>query len=461
MPVRGRAVALAVVLTLVTVHAASDERAAPHARIEGRIIDAMTGHPSGNVRVDLVNAPEEGGARLHSTVSSPDGSFAFAGIDPGSYRLIAAADAVHGAYGQLRPGASPQAFRVAEGDRLAGLALPVWPGSVIEGAVVDARGRPRANVTVHAVSRGDSEFRARTASDAHGRFRFGRLWPGDYLVAAVQESAPAPVMGNESGAAMPRPFPVTFAPSAATLERALVVRLPLGARRSGIVIRTADVPFGRLLVRIGAEPVVGTYFQVRLYRDRAFGHLQLVQSAFETDQTTLAIDRVPVGSYALEIERKALVTNGPFAPYWPVIQPVDVREQITSEVRLDLERDAPLAPTVEVTASRVRPSAIVRGRVSGVPVDTIAVVAFPVSPSLWVEAESVASRFERAPVDASRAFTLAGLPAGDYYIGAVAESRLALWPLPFVLRKLSEGAARIRLRAGVEQTVTLRSPAWH
>jgi hypothetical protein len=55
------------------------------------------------------------------------------------------------------------------------------------------------------------------------------------------------------------------------------------------------------------------------------------------------------------------------------------------------------------------------------------------------------------------AFTIAGLPAGDYYVAAVREEATAQWQDPRVLEALARTAEQVRLAEGNPRTVDVHS----
>jgi hypothetical protein len=53
-------------------------------------------------------------------------------------------------------------------------------------------------------------------------------------------------------------------------------------------------------------------------------------------------------------------------------------------------------------------------------------------------------------------FSFTSLPAGDYYLTAIADEDGADWQDPEVLDALSRGAARIAINDGDQKTITIR-----
>ncbi len=101
----------------------------PAAVVEGRVIDAATRAPIAFAHVWLT--PDEGPTR--TAVAGADGAFVLEGVLPGPWSVDAVAP------GYLAPVA--EGLQVAAGQTLA-VDVPMAPGGVVVGRVVDARGEP-------------------------------------------------------------------------------------------------------------------------------------------------------------------------------------------------------------------------------------------------------------------------------------------------------------------------------
>lgn len=114
--------------------------------------------------------------------SADDGSFSFAGLDPGTYRLeITGAEIV---------GRRSDVFRVFEGDSIRGVEVGVERYGSIEGRAFDENGRALAGLYADA----SRHFRAGILSTVpvrdDGSFRLERLPPGTYDVYLLEPTSP-------------------------------------------------------------------------------------------------------------------------------------------------------------------------------------------------------------------------------------------------------------------------------
>jgi hypothetical protein len=196
-----------------------DTRNAPDATavVRGRVFSAATGSPIRGAMVSLVPDLQEGAsggplapADVTRPLAPPDvvrvsqprlaaaddaGYFAFEGVAPGRYRLVATAGPNHGrylasGYGATRPNEAGRALVVAAGQEIKDANIGLMTGSAIEGRVVDDTGEPVARAVVKAarLAFGSRVPQAVTVSPAQtddlGRFRLYGLEAGTYVVLA-------------------------------------------------------------------------------------------------------------------------------------------------------------------------------------------------------------------------------------------------------------------------------------
>jgi hypothetical protein len=187
---RGRAVPAALI---ALVGAAATPFASPPQAtglIVGRVVDAATGQPvpSATVRVLAPGTARSGPTRPTDALSDTSGGFFFARLPAGNYLIYAEKPGyIQGVWGQRRPGGAAARFPLADGERVAGVTITLWPWASVAGAVVDDRGRPLGNAIVFARQErppGSAENRversARTGAD--GRYEIQDLTPGSYVV---------------------------------------------------------------------------------------------------------------------------------------------------------------------------------------------------------------------------------------------------------------------------------------
>lgn len=104
-------------------------------------------------------------------------------------------------------------------------------------------------------------------------------------------------------------------------------------------------------------------------------------------------------------------------------------------------------------------TAEISGTVTGAngPDATAEVIAFPADSVAWREIGVPARRGRNERVSKTGAFSLIGLPAGEYYVIAVPGSTVSDWRDPRFLESLSRGAVRVVLDDGGKKTVTLKT----
>ena len=158
------------------------------ARIEGRSVDAYTGHPVEAARVfvealDADGAPRQTGSQLERPVPGDASCWLLAGLAPGRYRVVAHAD------GFATSCSEP--IDLEEAEMVYDLVLRMNRGGRIAGRLVvpDADGPP-PTLRVEALAAGtptqDDEALASTTSDPQGRFLLEHLPPGHVRIVVRQ-----------------------------------------------------------------------------------------------------------------------------------------------------------------------------------------------------------------------------------------------------------------------------------
>lgn len=136
------------------------------------------------------------------------GRFAFAGLPAGRYTVSAMkVGFVRAFHGSTEPGVGPGVPVAVSDEATVDVAIRLLPGAVITGVVSDARGVAAAGVSVAATDTrpraGTTPIPARAVTDDRGVYRIYGLAPGDYLVSALPQLAPAPGgrIGQNAGVA--------------------------------------------------------------------------------------------------------------------------------------------------------------------------------------------------------------------------------------------------------------------
>lgn len=162
--------------------------------VSGSVVDARTGEPIDGVYVDVERVLEDDGASLVDVqrkwkggrLTSEGGTFAFAGLQPGRYRLRAQRDGFGAAV--------LDQVVVVEGEVTSDLVLELGPEGSIAGRVTDANGDPVEGAALEIVDEaGRNVFMiSMTQSSSDGTFAQGGLAPGTYEVTLKKDGhAPA------------------------------------------------------------------------------------------------------------------------------------------------------------------------------------------------------------------------------------------------------------------------------
>jgi len=195
------------------------------ASLEGYVREAGSRAPIPRARIFLT-----GPGAPAATSADEQGRFAFIGLAPGRYFIIADMDGF--AFDLVSP---PVAMLAAGRKTEVNIDMP--RAAVIAGEIRDDRGNPRSGVSVTAIRQikpaGTELPRLEPAvTNDLGEFRLGGLLPGEYLVLA------SPTAGRTRGTAvMP-----TYFPGVTELKSATTIVVTPGQTATGILIAMQSVP---------------------------------------------------------------------------------------------------------------------------------------------------------------------------------------------------------------------------
>ncbi len=428
--VKGAASAL-VIVALLVAEAATQNVPPATGTIVGTVIDASSQRPIPGAVVTLM-----GPGVNRAVMVEPRGRFAFRDLPRGAYLVRATRLGWdEGAYGRLRPRGSDLPIELADGERVGGIAIPLWRHGAIAGVVRDEHGEPFAGLEVRALLKsfrtGDVRWltQSSTHTDDRGMYRLGSLTPGEYTVVipSTNTLSPAPlgrvgmvphavaVNGRMLTAGIPiapgrergRPFVyrTTFYPNALTSSQATSMMVRPGEERAGVDFELAPVPtFSVSGVLTNFSGRSGSY-SVELMRaaENAAGRIASVSDirvglSRADPSGHFLLFGIPAGHYIL----RAVPENpGPFVNSHRAKQAVVVGDADVNELAVPLQPDATVSGRVEFEG--------------GVPPDPDRLTSIPISVEA-VDPRDGTSRIGR--VSANGRFSTMGVPGGDYVIMA-------------------------------------------
>jgi hypothetical protein len=176
--------------------------------IIGQVVDSGSGAPVPEAIVTLTPA-----SRLATDTSSllrlmadSEGRFVFIGLPAGVVTMTATRlGYLPGAYGQRRPGGAGAELELQPGEQRDDVAIPMWKPAAITGTVTDEAGEPVVGITVNLLKRTmtsgqptftPARFGSSVRTDDRGVFRSPELLPADYVVAvpSTQTTIPAALL---------------------------------------------------------------------------------------------------------------------------------------------------------------------------------------------------------------------------------------------------------------------------
>jgi len=278
--------------------------------VQGRVTDAQTGTGVAGVNLRLLPRRSATPSQPISTVSLDDGSFRFDSVVPGAYALFANKSG-------YQPQSNSQLVSVTEHQQVTDVALQLNPLGALAGKVRDSAGHPVPSVTVHLFVKsnaraGQPATHISTTADATGKYRFEKVVPGEYYVAADPPSTPIRAHGTTDGThqvATDKPSKQlsgvgmvrTFYPRATGLDGASVVELAAGSSLDSIDIRLRVAPLFSVSGRVdGLQPGLLTRSATLNLTPRdALPASPLGRPARLDRDGSFLIDKVQSGSYTL------------------------------------------------------------------------------------------------------------------------------------------------------------------
>ena len=216
-------------------------------KIEGRVINSVTGEPLRRVTLTLHTAAARGASA--AAITNAEGHFLLEDVEPGTYRLLAERTGFLGQeYGARSWSAPGTPLSLSAGQHIKDLEFKLTPQGVITGRVLDEEGEPVKGVDVTAFrpgGHGSTAGAAEASTNDLGEFRIPELGPGNYLLAADRPSPGVETARPKSGQPEEAYVP-TFYPGATELSRAVPVEVAAGQEASGRDIRMRKTQVYRL-----------------------------------------------------------------------------------------------------------------------------------------------------------------------------------------------------------------------
>jgi hypothetical protein len=240
------------------------------ASIEGIVVSLSDGEPLADATVQLDRWPgdedpvplREGSS--HFAHTNQEGRFVFDDVEPGNYLLIATHSGgfVPGEYGQRTPTGTGVPFRMAAGEKRAGIRLALASTGAISGRVFDHNGDPVGRGQVQALqsiyNNGHKKLTIVQIVQTNDRGEYRLFWlpPGTYYVSAKPDIAELPSFAGQRsppGAAVRITEPGRFS----SYEQASAPIVKKRVLKTGEVVEELNVPvfYPGVVDPTGAAPI--------------------------------------------------------------------------------------------------------------------------------------------------------------------------------------------------------------
>jgi hypothetical protein len=289
----------------------SDEKAKQQAKLQGQVLNQVTGEPVRKANVSL--KPEGGGTNLKA-VTDNEGKFAIENIDPGRYILAGERQGfVTQNYGASRPTGPGTTLELKATQSIKDLAFKLTPQGVVAGRVLDDEGEPVSGVSVQVLQYRYIAGKKRLIPAATtlvltndlGEYRAPNLSPGRYYVATSPQKIAELQSGTERSATkgVQEGFIPTYYPNAADAATASAVDVGPGAEVRGIDLRLRKARVfkvsGKVMNGVTGTPLNPAMLMV--YKREAGGMSTVPASMYmvQGDKGIFELRNLPPGGYAL------------------------------------------------------------------------------------------------------------------------------------------------------------------
>ena len=248
-------------VAVVSSLAAAGQTPPEPCRVEGAVVNAITGQPVRKARLMLT--PVKSGAPVTGATDA-QGKYVLANVAPGAYRLQVSHDGYQAqAYGARKPGEDHKGdtLDLTPGSVKTKVDLQMTPLGAILGHIRDESGDPVRQVEVAVLAYGHGpegkvlQMRSSSQTDATGEYRIFDLPPGRYYLRAKPQSSQMPAMAQVGDS-----YATTFYPNSTQPTEAAAIDLAAGQEQRGLdfvlrPISTASIR-GRVAKPAGGENCV-------------------------------------------------------------------------------------------------------------------------------------------------------------------------------------------------------------
>jgi len=280
-----------------------------------------------------------------------------------------------------------------------------------------------------------------TVSDASGRFVFLGVPSGRYLVRAMKAPGGRP---TPSGAPPPSADPTLWAETPITIGDApvsdLTLTLSRGFRVGGRLEFDGTLP----------KPPPDMFERFSILLDSIDGHGSQMPAAFRGSidrNGRISTNEIPPGRYfvlflAFADDRQRMAgweTKGATLHGRDVSTlPLDLREDVTDLVMTITDRPSELSGVVRNAQGQADPGATV--------------LWFTTDKSHWVNHGMSSRKLRSMRANEDGTFKVRGIPAGEYFLGALPDEETGNWQNPSLLEAISRRAVRVTIADGEKRT---------
>ncbi|HEX8985163.1 MAG TPA: carboxypeptidase regulatory-like domain-containing protein [Bryobacteraceae bacterium] len=273
------------------------------ARLEGRVVNSVTGQPVRKAKLRISQRAQE--PQAAGTESDAAGHFAFENLEPGTYQLMAEKPGyLQQVYGSRAGAFTGILITLSARQEMKDLDFKLMPQGVITGKVLDEDGEPAGQGVYVNVMRGTGNRRpmamAGEMTNDLGEFRVPNLSPGRYIVVANPQNRGGLTVEN-GPKTEPAETPITtYYPGVTDPGAATILDLMPGQELSGIVIPLRKVRAYRVQGKIAGPTASHSPNNTQIIlsvRDRKDWGMSSVAGSQVKKDGSFLVENVPPGAY--------------------------------------------------------------------------------------------------------------------------------------------------------------------